>query len=272
MCKPPVKWVGGKRQLLNELIPLLPVSYNHYFEPFLGGGALFFAVKPKLATLADLNPELVNLYKVIRDKPNKLIIDLSRHINDSDYYYQIRALDRDNDVFGSLNDIERASRFMYLNKTGYNGLWRVNSKGQNNVPFGRYLNPSILDSENIKACAIALKHAKIQCADFTKIRNKISAGDFVYFDPPYHPVNQTSNFTSYTKLGFGEGMQLELKKLCDHIHEVGAYFMLSNSYTPKVLDLYKSKAYNFKEVHANRAINCKASGRGKIKELVIRNY
>jgi DNA adenine methylase len=141
-----------------------------------------------------------------------------------------------------------------------------------NVPFGRYTNPNILDSENIKACAIALKHSEIHCSDFTYVQNKVCKGDFVYFDPPYYPVNETSNFTNYTKLGFGEDMQVRLKELCDYIHNVGAYFMLSNSYTPTILKLYDSKKYNHTEVHASRAINCKATGRGKIKELVIRNY
>lgn len=270
MCKPPIKWVGGKRQLLTQLSPLLPKSYNNYFEPFFGGGALFFSLKPKNANIYDSNPELINLYKVIKTKPTKLIELLSNHVNEHDYFYAIRALDRDEVAFKSLSDVERASRFMYLNKTAYNGLWRVNSKGQNNVPFGRYVNPMIVDVENILSCSKALKTTKIHCSDFTAITNTISKDDFVYFDPPYHPVNLSSNFTSYTKSGFDEGMQQKLKELCDYVHKIGGKFMLSNSYTPFIQDLYKD--YLQTDVQASRAINCKASGRGKIKELVVRNY
>ena len=270
MCKPPVKWVGGKRQLLSQLTPLLPTHFRHYYEPFFGGGALFFFLKPNIATLTDLNPELINLYMVIKNKPNELIASLGQHINEHDYYYQIRAMDRDEAIFVNLSDVERASRFMFMNRTGYNGLWRVNSKGQNNVPFGRYINPTILDADNLMNCSNALKHAKIECTDFYSIKKNIKAQDFIYFDPPYHPVNMTSSFTSYTKAGFGEDMQFKLKELCDYITQKGAYFMLSNSYTPLMLDLYKD--YKAVPVEANRAINCKASGRGKIKELLIRNY
>lgn len=270
MCKPPIKWVGGKRQLLSQLIPLLPNSYNRYYEPFFGGGALFFSLKPNKATLIDSNPELANLYQVIRDKPYELLQHLSTHTNEHDYYYQIRALDRDDATFERLSDVERASRFMFLNRTGYNGLWRVNSKGQNNVPYGRYVNPTIVDADNIMNCSAALKHAEITCTDFGSIKPNLKKNDFIYFDPPYHPVNVTSNFTSYTKAGFGEDMQIKLKELCDYINKIGAYFMVSNSHTPLILDLYKD--YQLIPVEANRAINCKASGRGKIKELVIRNY
>lgn len=270
MCKPPIKWVGGKRQLLSQLGPLTPKSFGHYYEPFLGGGALFFSLKPNKATLIDLNPELINLYQVIKDNPQELTEHLSRHVNEHDYYYAIRALDRDKDAFNKLSNIERASRFMFLNRTGYNGLWRVNSKGENNVPYGRYSNPTIVDAENILLCSKALKHATIKCSDFSSIKRNLKANDFVYFDPPYQPVNATSSFTSYTKLGFGEDMQIKLKELCDYINSIGGYFMVSNSYTPLILELYKD--YEQIPVQANRAINCKASGRGKIQELVIRNY
>jgi DNA adenine methylase len=270
MCKPPIKWVGGKRQLLTQLLPLLPKSYNNYYEPFFGGGALFFSLKPLNANIYDSNPELINLYKVIKNKPSELIELLHQHVNEHDYFYKIRALDRDEVVFKSLSDVERASRFVYLNKTAYNGLWRVNSKGQNNVPYGRYVNPMIVDAENILNCSIALKTAKIQCSDFTGITNSISKDDFVYFDPPYYPINITSNFTSYTKSGFDEEMQYKLKELCDYLNKIGAKFMLSNSHTPLIQNLYKD--YIQTEVQASRAINCKASGRGKIKEIVVRNY
>ncbi len=270
MCKPIIKWVGGKRQLIKELKRLMPKKYNRYFEPFIGGGALFFELKPTNAFINDYNGELINLYKVIRDDHEKLIEDLCRHKNESDYYYETRALDRDMKRFEKLSSIQRASRFLYLNKTGFNGLYRVNSKGEYNVPFGRYQNPTYCEPSNLKACSELFQDTEISNGDFETIKEKVNKDDFVYFDPPYVPLNATSSFTSYTSKGFDEDMQFRLRELCDYIDSVGAYFMLSNSYTPYIKELYAN--YTIHTVKANRSINSKASGRGKIKEVVVTNY
>lgn len=269
MCKPVIKWVGGKRQLINELKSFLPKKYNRYFEPFIGGGALFFSLKHQNAFISDYNYELTNLYSIIKDKPDEIIKDLKKHKNTEEYYYEMRALDRDEKKYKRLSNVKKASRFIYLNKTGFNGLYRVNKSGQHNVPYGKYKNPTWLDEENLLECSKLLAQTEIQTGDFEIIKEHIQKGDLVYFDPPYVPLNENS-FTSYTHNGFDSNMQERLKKLCDYIDSIGAYFMLSNSYTEYILDLYKD--YDIKTVMANRAVNCKATGRGKIKEVVVLNY
>lgn len=271
-CKPIIKWVGGKRQLIKELKKRMPKKYNRYFEPFIGGGALFFELKPDNAFINDYNGELTNLYTTVRDNPIGIINDVCKHKNESEYYYQIRALDRDKKVFSKLTDVQRASRFLYLNKTGFNGLYRVNSKGECNVPFGRYKNPNYCDEENLLACSKLLKNTEISNGDFDIIKSKVKKGDFIYLDPPYVPLNATSSFTGYTDQGFDEDMQFRLRELCDYIHDKGAYFMLSNSSAEFVYELYKVEDYYIHEVKANRSINSKASGRGKVKELIVTNY
>lgn len=270
--KPFVKWVGGKRQLLPEIEKRLPRKINTYFEPFIGGGAVMWSLdKSRLNSIVinDYNSELANLYEVVKKDVFALVEDLKMHENTSEYYYEMRKLDR-SDAFQKLSPVQRASRFIYLNKTGYNGLYRVNSKGQNNVPFGRYKNPNIVDSSNLVACSAFLNDVKILNGDFESIKDMIGKDDFVYLDPPYVPLTATSNFTGYTKNGFDADMQVRLRDFCNYIDEKGANFMLSNSSAPMIYDLYKS--YNIHEVMANRAVNCKASGRGKIKELLITNY
>jgi DNA adenine methylase len=268
-CQPVIKWVGGKRQLIKELTGFLPLKYNRYFEPFIGGGALFFSLKHKNSFISDYNFELTNLYTIIKENLDDLIEDLKRHKNTEEYYYAIRILDRDTEKYKKLSNVKKASRFIYLNKTGFNGLYRVNKKGENNVPYGKYIKPRWLNEENLTECSELLKHTQIETGDFEIIKPYIKKGDFIYFDPPYVPLNENS-FTSYTKNGFDINMQERLKNLCDYINSVGAYFMLSNSYTKYILDLYKE--YEIKTVMANRAVNCKATGRGKIKEVVVLNY
>jgi len=270
MCKPFVKWVGGKRQLLDDIKTNMPKKYNRYFEPFVGGGALFFDLQPQNAYINDYNHELINLYEIVKNKPNELIEDLKKHQNDEEYYYNIRKLDREPNEYEKISKVKKASRFIFLNKTGYNGLYRVNKKGQNNVPFGKYKNPKIFEEDNIFECSKCLQSATITTGDFENVKEYIKKGDFVYFDPPYVPLNMTSNFTAYTDKGFDENMQFRLKELCDHINGIGAYFLLSNSYTEFVLNLYKD--YQIITVKANRTLNCKADGRGKIKEVLVKNY
>ena len=266
---PIVKWAGGKRQLLADLRDNLPEDFNRYFEPFIGGGALFFSLQPDNAYISDVNEELVNLYHVIKTDIYELIDDLKRHKNTKEYFYEIRSIDR-NDKYSKWTDVQKASRFIYLNRTCFNGLYRVNSKGEFNVPFGDYSNPRIIDEINLLNCSNLLQNTEIKCADFSEILNHVEKGDFVYFDPPYMPLNETSSFTSYTKGGFGEDMQVKLKETCDELNNLGVYFMLSNSDTPIINKLYKD--YNVKKVFASRAINSVASKRGKISEVLVRNY
>ena len=266
---PIVKWVGGKRQLMFELLKNMPETYNRYFEPFIGGGALFFELQPQNGYISDMNDELINLYSVVRDDVYNLIDDLSKHEISKEYFLKIRNLDR-TEKYNKLSDIQKASRFIYLNRTCFNGMYRVNSQGQFNVPFGSYKNPRIVDAENLINCSKLLKHTEICCADFSEILNKVQKGDFVYFDPPYVPLNETSSFTSYTKDGFDLDMQFKLRDVCDELASMGVMFMLSNSDTKLVNELYSN--YEIKKVFASRAINANGNGRGKITEVLVRNY
>lgn len=266
---PIVKWVGGKRQLMFELIKNMPKSYNRYFEPFIGGGALFFELQPEQAYISDMNEELINLYSVVRDNVYELIKDLSKHEVSKEYFLEIRNIDR-TEQYTELSDVERASRFIYLNRTCFNGMYRVNSQGQFNVPFGHYKNPRIIDENNLLNCSELLKKTEIKCADFSEILTKVKKGDLVYFDPPYVPLNDTSSFTSYTKDGFDINMQFKLRDVCDKLDNKGVKFMLSNSDTKLVNELYVN--YEIKKVFASRQINANADGRGKITEVLVRNY
>ena len=266
---PIVKWVGGKRQLMFELLKNMPKSYNRYFEPFIGGGALFFELQPELAYISDMNEELINLYSVVRDNVYELIEDLSKHEVSKEYFLEIRNVDR-TEKYAELSNVERASRFIYLNRTCFNGMYRVNSQGQFNVPFGHYKNPRIIDENNLLNCSELLKKTEIKCADFSEILTKVQKGDFVYFDPPYVPLNETSSFTSYTKDGFDIDMQFKLRDVCDELDNKGVKFMLSNSDTKLVNELYAN--YDIKKVFASRQINANANGRGKIAEVLVRNY
>ena len=267
--KPFIKWVGGKTQLLPKLMERVPDNFGRYYEPFVGGGALFFRLQPQRACLTDINPDLINLYTVIRDNVEALIDDLSQHIYDKEYFYRIRRIDRAPE-YETWTDVQRASRFVYLNKTCYNGLYRVNSKGQFNAPFGRYTNPTILNADNLYACHAALRGAVIEVADFYSVRRRVRANDFVYFDPPYAPLSATSKFTSYTKKGFDVDMQYALRDLCRALDKRSIRFMLSNSSAPFILDLYDE--FNIEFVYATRSINSNAGKRGKIPEVVVTNY
>ncbi|HEY9770750.1 MAG TPA: DNA adenine methylase [Coleofasciculaceae cyanobacterium] len=270
MTKPFVKWVGGKTQLLPELTSRIPDRVSRYFEPFVGGGALFFHYSPEQSTLIDINEELTNTYKVIKYQIEELIADLHQHIYEKDYYYQIRNVDRQLDEYKSWSDVQRASRLIYLNKTCFNGLYRVNSKGEFNTPIGKYKNPKIVDEVNLRACSQALASTEIITGSFLEVEAKIGEDDFVYFDPPYAPLNATSNFTGYSLQGFDAQMQLSLRDLCDRLDDLGVRFMVSNSNTPLILDLYKD--YKIELVYAARAINSQANKRGKIPEVIVSNY
>lgn len=266
---PIVKWVGGKRQLMFELLKNMPKFYNRYFEPFIGGGALFFELQPDNAYISDMNEELINLYQVVRDNVDELVADLQKHDISKEYFMEIRNIDR-TEEYKNWSNIQKASRFIYLNRTCFNGMYRVNSKGEFNVPFGHYKNPRIVDEKNLINCSNLLQRTEIRHSDFSEILTKVQEGDFVYFDPPYVPLNETSSFTSYTKDGFDIDMQFKLRDVCDELDTMGVNFLLSNSDTKLVNDLYEN--YNIKKVFASRQINANADGRGKITEVLVRNY
>jgi len=271
LIAPFLKWVGGKRQLMPAINVLLPKNYTHYYEPFIGGGALLFDLQPKNAVINDFNQELINVYQTVKDNPEELITDLKTHKNESDYFYVLRALDRE-DGFNELSNIKKASRIIYLNKTCYNGLYRVNNSGEFNSPFGRYKNPNIVNEITIRAVSKYLNNSDITIVnkDFEEALKDIKKGSFVYFDPPYHPVSDSSNFTGYVQGGFDMFEQVRLRDLCDKLNKNGVKFLLSNSATQFIEDLYKD--YEISYVKANRSINSNATKRGEIDEVLIRNY
>jgi len=273
LAAPVVKWVGGKRQLLKEIEQHLPDRNSHYYEPFIGGGAVLFHLQPRKAVINDTNSELVNLYRIIQARPEELIEDLRKHRNEEDYFYHTRALDRDKAVYAGLTEVERASRIIFLNKTCFNGLFRVNSAGEFNTPFGRYKNPKIVNDITIRAISSYFNenNVEIRNTDFEAALDGIKAGSFVYFDPPYDPVSTSANFTGYTKGGFDRNEQLRLKQLCDRLDGMGVKFLLSNSATDFIKELYSG--YNeLVTVSATRAVNSKAEGRGAVDEVLVRNF
>ena len=270
MTKPFIKWVGGKTQLLSQLQSRMPGKYNRYFEPFVGGGAMLLDLDPQDACISDANEELINTYHVVKNKPFELMDYLDNCANDEDVYYQIRGLDRDVENFSSLSSVERAGRFVYLNKTCFNGLHRTNKQGHFNVSWGKRKRVSFYSKDNILDASKALQDVEIASTDFLAIKDKVAANDFVYLDPPYDPVSDTANFVGYTKNGFADDMQTKVRDLCDHINKVGAYFMLSNAATDRIFELYQD--YKVDIVEARRSINCKGDHRGKVGEVIVTNY
>lgn len=266
--RPFVKWVGGKRQLLGNLHDAAPSRFGRYYEPFIGGGAFLFSQLPDSATVSDINPELINCYMVIRDNVEALIKDLRTHRNEEAYFYAIRAERPD-----TLSAIQRASRFIFLNKTCFNGLYRENKSGQFNSPFGRYANPKILDEENLLAISRYLNSCdiKIKQGGYQFVLDEARPNDFVYFDPPYAPMTKTASFVGYVKGGFGLKEQAELAETFAELSRKGVLVMLSNSNTPVVHDLYKT--FNIKIIQASRAINCKGNKRRReANEVLVTNY
>ena len=271
LVSPFLKWVGGKRQLLDEITERRPARFNRYFEPFIGGGAVFFHLQPQQATINDANSELINVYHVIKNNPDELIADLEQHKNESDYYYLLRSLDR-TPSFADLSPVKRASRLIYLNKTCYNGLYRVNSAGEFNTPFGRYKHPNIVNAPIIRAVSNYLNSANVEIlnTDYETALATAGRNDFVYLDPPYHPVSQTANFTGYVQGGWNEDDQIRLRDTCHNLNDRGVKFLLSNSSVPFIRELYAG--YRIHTVKANRAINSVAKGRGAVDEYLICNY
>jgi DNA adenine methylase len=265
--RPFVKWVGGKRQIVAELLKHVPQLGSHtYHEPFVGGGALFFAVRPKRAVLSDNNLRLIRTYCGVRDHVDAVIRLLRGYErkHDQDEFYRVRALPIDGQT-----DADVAAWLIYLNKTAYNGLYRVNSRNAFNVPFGRYVNPTICDEINLRACAAALQGVDLQHQDFSAVLKRAKRGDFVYFDPPYVPLSATSYFTGYTAEGFGPKDQEKLRDVALQLKRKGVHVLLSNSGAGFVRELYAPQ-FDLQEVAALRNVNCRADGRGPVQELLIR--
>ncbi|MDD3568866.1 MAG: DNA adenine methylase [Bacteroidales bacterium] len=273
LIAPFLKWVGGKRQLLPKIVEHLPKNIRElrYFEPFIGGGAVLFHLQPENAVINDFNKELINVYNVVKDNLDDLIVDLKKHKNTSEYFYQIRGLDR-TDEFLSLSEVQRASRIIYLNKTCFNGLYRVNSAGEFNAPFGRYKNPNIVNEPTLKAVNKFLNknNISINNGDYSDILETADENSFIYLDPPYHPISENSNFTGYVQGGWDMFDQIRLREVCDTLNEKGAKFLLSNSSSPFIKDQYEK--YKITTVKAIRAINSNGADRGEIDEVLIRNY
>jgi len=274
--KPFVKWAGGKRQLIPEIQKHLPEKFSSYFEPFLGGGALLFHLLSENKNLkgyvSDLNSDLILSYVTIRDNLSSLLKSLQKHsdnyFSDSkSYYYSVRESN-------PKSQIEKVSRLLFMNRTCFNGLYRVNSKGKFNVPLGRYSNPNIVQEENLRSVNQFLNHNKIiiKCHDFSSTVEKAKKGDFVYFDPPYQPVSKTANFTSYTNGNFGLNDLKRLAKVSNELAKKGVNVLLSNSSTKQVRELFSSKDWEIFEIQANRAINSDSNNRTGHSELLIKNY
>ncbi|MDP3916766.1 MAG: DNA adenine methylase [Nanoarchaeota archaeon] len=266
-----VKWAGGKKQLIEQFKQFFPQEAERYFEPFVGGGAVAFYVIQKNHLkeiyLSDINEELINCYEVIRGNVEELIDKLKQHRNNhnKEYYYAIRELTPE-----ILSKVERASIFIYLNKTCFNGLYRVNSKGKFNVPMGSYKNPSIFHEDDLRELSKILKNVKILKMHFEKVSEYAKKGDFIYFDPPYYPLQKGKSFTSYTKNNFSEKDQIRLAEVFRELDKKGCKVMLSNSDTKFIKELYQG--YNIHIVKAKRMINCDATKRGAINEVVVTNY
>ncbi|MBI2864429.1 MAG: DNA adenine methylase [Chloroflexi bacterium] len=273
-ARPFLKWAGGKQRLLGQYEACFPATFDRYVEPFIGGGAVFFHLwntgrVPAGALLFDNNPELVDTYAAVRDSVDELIerLRLHKERHDRDYYYAVRDADRQDH---RPSGVERAARTIYLNKTCYNGLYRVNSEGQFNVPVGSYKNPRILDESHLRTASRALQKANLDVRGFERLLEVGRAGDFIYFDPPYDPVSRTASFTGYTAKRFGDEDQRKLARVFAKLSDRGCWCMLSNSHTPLVLQLYRE--FRIEVVEANRAINSKANGRGRVNEVVVLNY
>lgn len=271
LARPFLKWAGGKVRLLRQITPYLPERFDRYIEPFVGGGAMFFHLwnTGRLsgpACLFDSNEELVNAYRIVRDRLEDLIEVLAGHQagHNPAYYYQVRNLDRDGT---SLEPVDGAARTIYLNKTCYNGLYRVNSRGQFNVPLGRYHAPRILNEPALRAASAALQGVSVEQRDFESIVGLAGPGDFFYFDPPYDPATRTANFTSYTRGSFGRDDQRRLAKVFRLLAARGCCCLLSNSSTPFIRDLYRD--FRVEIVRARRAINSDTHGRGLVDEVLV---
>jgi DNA adenine methylase len=260
--KPCLRWVGGKTQLIPQLLEHVPPKYEAYHEPFLGGAALFFALAPERAFLTDVNPTLINAYCAIQSDIQMLVMELRKFERSANCFYEQRRLlneYKDHQVITS-------ARFIYLNKTCFNGLWRENAKGEFNVPYGGDRRGKVIDESNLLSCSIALQKASVFWESFERCETRVQKGDLVYFDPPYLPVSSNS-FVDYTSDGFGKDEHVKLRDLARRLKKKGAHVILSNSDTPLTRDLYAD--FELREVKARRSVNSNGQGRGKVGELII---
>jgi DNA adenine methylase len=266
-ARPILKWAGGKGALLPQFSPHFPApgTYQRYFEPFMGSGAVFFHLQPAQSFLFDINPQLIEAYRVVRDTVEELIAALQVHYYDAHYYYEVRA-----QLPATLSPVQRAARLIFLNHTCYNGLYRENRQGQFNVPFGRHRNPTICDVAGLRAASAALQRAHLDVLDFENVLTSAAPGDLLYFDPPYEPLSPTSNFTSYTAHGFTSADQRRLADVFRALDRRGCLLMLSNSSAALIYELYQG--FQIHDILARRAINSKRDGRGTVKELLITNF
>jgi DNA adenine methylase len=267
VASPIVKWVGGKSKLLPELTARLPEYFERYFEPFAGGAAMFFRIAPERAVLADSNSDLIGLYRCLAHDVGAVIRKLEHHraTHSEEHYYATRT--RWNDRERSWSSADRAATFIYLNKTCFNGLWRVNRAGAFNVPIGRYTDPPICVPDSLRAAQAVLARAELRCADYRTAVRDAGRGDLVYFDPPYDPVTPTANFTSYTAGAFGPDDQRALADTARELVARGCRVMLSNSDTPFIRSLYKG--FQIDRVKCSRAINSNAAKRGEVDEVIV---
>lgn len=264
MGAPFLKWAGGKRALLPALLPLVPPSYGDYYEPFVGGGALFFALQPGRAFLNDANEELINCYAVVRDRLDELLAALTTHHNTAEHFRQVRA-ERPAD----LDDVARAARFVYLNRTCFNGLYRVNARGEFNTPYGGYRNPTLVPEASLRAASAALQGVTLSTVGYREACATAIKGDLVYLDPPYVAAGGYADFRRYHREQFRDDDHEDLARLFKELDARGCHVRLSNSYTPSVLDLYAD--WTIHEVTSRRAINSDGSGRGPVREVVVAN-
>ncbi len=275
LLTPIFKWGGGKRQLLDEILQKIPDKITTFYEPFVGGAAVLMGLQPKKAIINDSNPELINTYKVIKEHPDELIELLKIHEknNSSDYYYKIRSLDRDDIEYGKLSDVEKAARSIYMNRTCFNGLYRVNKLGQFNTPYGRYVHPLIVCEERIRNFSHYLmdNNIKIMCGDYKESLKNIRKGSFVYFDPPYMPLDdKKDSFILYTVDVFNKEKQTELKEVCDYLDRKKIKFMLSNSNCKFINELYHD--YKIEIVKARHYVSAEGTKRKVIDEVLVTNY
>lgn len=275
---PIIKWAGGKRRFAEQIVNLLGRECNHYFEPFVGGGAILLYNEYTNALATDTNEELINLYSVVKYNVEDLIAELEANyvpMHNRDFYYEVRGWDRNRAFYNNLTNVQRAARFLYLNRTCYNGLWRVNSKGENNVPFGRYINPPILQAESLREASgyFHTHHVEFRVSDYRDVRLRANVGDIVYFDPPYDIEAGQNGFVSYTQDGFNREDQRHLKELCDDLVLRGVRVGISNSNTAFIRELYTEGPYNFYELHdeisVKRTIGGTPDSRRELHELFI---
>ena len=263
-----MKWAGGKTRLLPQLKEIFPTEYNRYFEPFLGGGAVFFNLPKYDSYLNDFVPELVNAYQQIRDNPHEVMNEIDKHENtkvDLEYFKKIRK-----QIPDELDEITRAARTIYLNKTSFNGMYRVNQKGEFNIPMTSAKNPALYNRENILACSEKLQGVKLSHGDYQECLKKAKKGDFVYLDPPYLPISKTSSFTNYTGYTFEDKEHEELADTFAKLSDRGCLVVESNSHSPIIAELYKD--FNLHEINVSRNIAAKKESRGNVKEYVITNF